>query len=297
MENYYVQVLDEHGTTVASFSDLPAPGFDGVTQGTWSSRRHLSFPIKNDGKYTVAFFPSIGGEPGSFLVGGVQLESIQTDGSEPGPYFPTQSNRLYTAAQCGASRTPAELQAAFSRKCVENQGCYYELTNPVSIDTSSLADGVSNFQGKLAAGNNNYRHIDVALNVVGTGVTNCENQNNSSCYGSGYVEYSLEHGAFDIGILNFNKEKQYFSFGSSSINHGKALAAERFITNPIGSADQALLNQPSVQKHEFRGRPLDGSYQIRIWDSPALQWDRLEDIQFVFTYRYWSPIVKQGSSN
>ena len=42
------------------------------------------------------------------------------------------------------------------------------------------------------------------------------------------------------------------------------------------------------------GRPLDGSYRLRIWDSPALKWNRLEDIQVILKYRYWSRLTKSA---
>jgi hypothetical protein len=34
---------------------------------------------------------------------------------------------------------------------------------------------------------------------------------------------------------------------------------------------------------------LDGDYVLLIKDSPSLQWNRLEDIQIVLRYNYWSP--------
>jgi hypothetical protein len=54
------------------------------------------------------------------------------------------------------------------------------------------------------------------------------------------------------------------------------------------------LTQPSILKPEFRGRPLDGGYRLRIWDSPGLMWNRLEDVQIILNYRYWSAIQKQS---
>lgn len=39
---------------------------------------------------------------------------------------------------------------------------------------------------------------------------------------------------------------------------------------------------------ELRGRPLAGTYVLRIWDDPALRFDRVEDVQIVLDYRYWT---------
>jgi hypothetical protein len=63
---------------------------------------------------------------------------------------------------------------------------------------------------------------------------------------------------------------------------------------PIASADQSLLQQPGILKPELRGRPLDGTYSLRIYDSPALRWEKLDDVQIVFKYRYWSRIATPG---
>ena len=57
-----------------------------------------------------------------------------------------------------------------------------------------------------------------------------------------------------------------------------------------------LLEQPSVTKPELRGRPLDGTYKLKIWDQPGLNWNHVEDIQLVLNYRDWAPIVRAKGS-
>ncbi len=59
---------------------------------------------------------------------------------------------------------------------------------------------------------------------------------------------------------------------------------------PLSSNDQALVSQSGIEHEEFSGRPLDGEYTLRIWDSPDLDWNNLEDIQLVVNYEYWSQI-------
>ena len=129
-----------------------------------------------------------------------------------------------------------------------------------------------------------------------SGVRDCTNAPTSSCYGTGYVEYTLQHDANAAGILDWHGDARPFDFGTARIEHGKALAAERYITMPLSSADQGLIGQPGIQHQEFRGRPLDGSYKIKIWDSPALMWNRLEDVQIILQYRYWSQIVDSSQA-
>lgn len=121
----------------------------------------------------------------------------------------------------------------------------------------------------------------------------CGSVENPSCYGTGLIDYDLIHDAFEQPVINWDNEEHLFSFGSAAVFNGKALAAERYITLPIGSADQGLLNQPQTTKPEFRGRPLSGSYTLRIYDSPALAWGRIEDVQLVLNYRYWSKIRRE----
>ena len=243
----------------------------------------------------MAFGASADGtQVGSVLIANVQLEQA-APGALPTAYVNNVSTRQHVAAGCGGL-TKEDVQGAFTYGCTETQQCYYELAAPLVIDTTGLAKGDSRLSGKLAAGNYNFRHITVAVNFVGTGLKDCENTGSSSCYGSGYLEYTLDHDAFQTKVTPWDGVAQIFNFGSGSINHGKGLAAERYITLPLGSADAALLGQLGMRKPEFRGRPLDGSYRFRIWDSPDLVWSRLEDVQFVLEYRYWSKITPQSTA-
>ena len=134
--------------------------------------------------------------------------------------------------------------------------------------------------------------MDVSLNLVGTAVRDCSGTSSPDCYGSGYLEYTLAHDGNNVGILGFDNQARPFDFGIGSIEHGKALTAERYITTPVSSADQQLL--APLMKTELRGRPLDGIYRLRIYDTPALHWDRLEDVQIVLKYHYWSRIATPG---
>ena len=70
------------------------------------------------------------------------------------------------------------------------------------------------------------------------------------------------------------------------IEQAKALAAERAITNPISSADRALLGD--YLRTELRGRPLDGTWRLRIYDADGFDFSRVEDVQLVLFYKYWT---------
>ncbi|HMR73851.1 MAG TPA: hypothetical protein PKD61_02025, partial [Polyangiaceae bacterium] len=249
-------------------------------------RRELVFNVATPGEFHIAFAAgSSGAAPGSVAISDVQLEM----GSVAGPFVPNGSSPLALTTNC-AKGSASQLQAAFQYRCLPGPVCFYELAAPFLVDSSNLA--LSPLNGKIAVDNFNYRHVSLGLNVVGTGVVDCSVEATPSCFGSAYVDYTLAHSAFDVMVLSHKrpKEAQHFNFGLASINHGKALAAERFITLPIGSADSALLSQPAFEKIEFRGRPIEGSYRVRIFDKPSLRWNKVEDIQLVLKYRYWSRI-------
>ncbi len=193
---------------------------------------------------------------------------------------------MVTGLDC--AMTDADFRAAFSHACDRDGSCHYDMSVPFIIDTSAL-DG-SGLGTKLASGNYNYRQITTAVNLVGTGVHSCANDPTPNCYGSGYVQYDLQHDAQNAGIVGYDGNSRPFDFGVAKIAGGKALAAEQYITVPVGSNDQSLISQPGIEHVEFGGRPLDGTYYLRIWDSPDLNWSALQDVQLIVDYEYWSQI-------
>lgn len=286
-----VGLYDESWNPVRA--QLNQPHIAQKLHSVWSPRRMIEATVSQAGTYHVAFGISLQTEsPGSVAIANVQLERVSGAGSSPSAYVSTGVTRSHLTSDCD-NLSADELRAAFRYQCDQAGWCFYELVQPMTIDTSSLGSASSYLNGKLASDNFNLRHITVALNLVGTGIRDCEDNSGMACYGAGFVEYTLRHDAFQSGIVGWNGEEQYFNFGSAAINHGKALASERYITLPIGSGDGALLGQPGIEKSEFRGRPLDGSYRLRIWDDGSLRWDRLEDVQVVLKYRYWSAIDAQ----
>ena len=41
-------------------------------------------------------------------------------------------------------------------------------------------------------------------------------------------------------------------------------------------------------RREFQGRPLDGTFVLRVWEEPGMNFDALEDVQLALEYRYWT---------
>lgn len=161
--------------------------------------------------------------------------------------------------------------------------CYRETSIDVSSDTLSelLLEGDAGF----AAGNYNYRIESIAVNLVGTGLRDCTGSGGSSgCFASGNVSYSLLHqGAFLVrNAIGSLYDAPVFP---GRVESARALAAERYLTNPLSSADRSLV-EPYL-RHEFQGRPMGGTLVLRLWDDPRFVFERLEDVQLLVNYRYW----------
>jgi hypothetical protein len=290
-ESYVVRVFDAQWNQLAMYDNAP---FVATSSVSWSARLALPFTAPAQGTYYIAFGASTADEPaGSVAIADVQLEAT-TGNNVPSPYIETSNSRMVTAYNCTPS--DSDMRSAFKHDCDSNGNCWYDLVTPIIIDSTQLQTGQSPISGKLAPGNYNFRHVNLALNLVGTNVHDCSASPTPDCYGSAYIQYTLRHDGTQAGILDWNGNSRVFDFGVASINYGKALAAERYITLPMSSNDQGLISQPGVQHIELGGRPLDGVYSLRIWDSPSLKWSNLQDVQIVLAYEYWSEIVANGNS-
>jgi hypothetical protein len=289
---YQAGVYDSAWTPVAAFTGKPS------TNG-WSARQTITFTTTAPDVYHVVFGASISNSaPGSVAMAGsvaianVQLE-LATSSGGPTAYVDTDSSGQATQYACTVS--PADMRAAFVHNCDADGTCHYDLTTPITIDTQTMTANGRSLAGKLATGNYNFRHIDVAVNVVGTGVIDCSSTGSPDCFGSGYLQYGLTDDGSTAGVLGFDGQYRVFDFGIATIDHSKAITAERYITTPIGSADQSLIGQ--FQAVQFRGRPIDGTYQLRIYDTPALRFGQIQDIQLILSYHYWSRVTTANSSN
>jgi len=138
----------------------------------------------------------------------------------------------------------------------------------------------------FSRGNYNYRHKTVALNVVGTNVKKCENsQFPSNCQTSNFLQYSIRHDG-RYKVRNHEGMLRDAPLFTGRIKQGKALLAERYLTNPISSGDRSLAS--SFSNEQFWGRPLDGNYVLRIYDADGLDWNAVEDVQLILNYRFWT---------
>ncbi len=138
----------------------------------------------------------------------------------------------------------------------------------------------------FALGSYNYRVDSIGVNFVGSQLRLCEGIDYpSECYGSGYANFSLAH-VGPYTVINHQGERYEAPLFEGVIEYARGLASERYLTNPLSSADRALVEPYS--RGEFRGRPLAGTYVMRVWDDGIVNFEALEDVQFVLDYRYWT---------
>jgi hypothetical protein len=167
----------------------------------------------------------------------------------------------------------------------ENSACYWETTFTVTLDDLDRGRNIPT-PGSFAAGNFNYRFDRVGVNVVGTELIDCAASGlPSTCYGTGNIPFSIRHEEPYL-VRNHVGDTYEAPLFLGRVERARALAAERYVTNPLSSADRALIEP--YMRTELRGRPLAGTYVLRIWDVDGLRFERLEDVQLVLDYRYWT---------
>jgi len=242
--------------------------------------------------------------PGGIAFAAPQLESTSAFLPVPvQPFASTDSDMSAPRAFCEDKNGEAFRRTAFRRgyettcNSDNNENCnklgeqgLLERTyfREISFDIAQEAidQGKLFARGGFAKGNFNYRHKTVSVNIVGTGVKKCENsQFPSSCYGSNFLQYSIRHeGPFEV--RNHEGEMYDAPLFMGRIQQGKALMAERYLSNPMSSADRSLISD--FTSGQLWGRPLDGGYTLRVYDADGLDWDAVEDVQIVLDYRFWT---------
>lgn len=259
----------------------------------------------------------------SITVAGLQLESVTgtpagaafVAGSIAGnealygpPLFTETTAPGWAAFDDCATSNPSAFRNAWNYRCTRlcsggfsSEGCtegeepqtycYWETV--FSLDEERLVGRGDRFGGGFAFGNFNYRTGDIAVNVVGTGVRNCEGVTGDACYTTAGIPFSLSHGPPGLGddgsaytVRTHTGTLHPVHLFRGQIESGRALAAERYLTNPVSSADAALIHD--YQRTELRGRPMSGTYRLILWDVPGFDFHRVEDVQILWRYRYFT---------
>lgn len=212
----------------------------------------------------------------------------------PREYFRTDETRDTLVACHDPSFM--DIQEAFTRVCEDRDGNVcdpnfdYECWCSRIIAFPLVLEQIENgevFQSRMLATHNyNYRQGRLAVNIVGSNVIQCAPGAPDSCYGDGSIQYSLEHSGSDTPVRNWTGDTVLFDMPTGRIQRGRALASEVVITNPMSTSQRGMVED--FWREELRGRPLQGTYVLRIWEDGVLQWQNVEDVQLVFDYRYWT---------
>lgn len=163
-----------------------------------------------------------------------------------------------------------------------------------SISQAQIERGDVFGQSGIARGNFNYRTDSIAVNFVGTGVRACDRSPfPSSCYSSGNIQYSIYHTDDGPGFQVRNHAGGIYDapLFPGIVEQARGVAAERYVTNPMSSADAALVG-PYLRR-ELMGRPLAGHYTIRVWETPGVNFEAIEDVQVILNYRYWTRLERR----
>jgi hypothetical protein len=297
-DDYYAspKVMKEDGTAVSSVYKSKQE-LEGNFHRGW-----LRFEVTDTGNYVIGFQPGSTTHPWEAVIAAPMLEQIQNavQGSDLSPGIFEDSDNLgnATATVCQDSDGRAFRASRWRRGCdvLCNNGfgtscagntpgtqyCYWE-TN-FSIRQKDIASSAIFKQSGFARGNFNYRVQSLALNFVGTGLQAC-NGSSQACYAGGYIPYTIIHEGPYYVRNHLGEDFEALLF-TGRIEHARGLGAERYITNPISSTDLSLLQ--NYMRPEFSGRPLDGTFIIRVWDENNLNFDAIQDVQLVMNYRYWT---------
>ncbi|MBX3249364.1 MAG: hypothetical protein KF901_19460 [Myxococcales bacterium] len=139
---------------------------------------------------------------------------------------------------------------------------------------------------RLATEGFNHRHERVALNLVGGGLVDCRRSSRpTECWSNGNLRYDLRQEG-SVLLESYERDLHRVEMEPGVIVAGRALAAERVLTNPISGADRSLLS--GYERAELWGRPLMGTYTVRIHGRPEIVWERLQDVQVLLQYRFWT---------
>jgi len=276
---YYAIVFDAHEDPLVF--DLH-DSHQRTASETWSERKQVQFTVPYTGQFFVGFqFLA----EGATAMANVQLANLADTVAADASYVHT--DQFGNNACAGA--TAESFAEHFDHKC-DDRGCFYELDRDFSLKDVDILDSAFAEAG-IPAGNYNYRHVGVALNAVGTGLVDCDGQG-TSCFANAFLEYDLEHAAFQSQVTNYGGDQQCFSFGRGAIRHGKMLAAERVLGIPMSATDEDLLAGEDFMKPVFKGRPIDGTYRLRIYEREGLNIEQLEDVQLVLQHVYWSRVER-----
>jgi hypothetical protein len=303
-----LRTLDMHLVNAEDDGPRGVPTGSGTASAPWMRAWRL-FYVATPGTYLVTLDPAQTVTAAhSVDLGAIMLENLsdrisgppEGDGRDPDQYPPAEYMGTTQAGVGWAPRcedTDGNVFRAVARQgweqvCVgpadtcagSTERSYREF--PFTITLPGLEQGSLLSQSGFASGNFNYRIENLAVNFVGTALKDCSHATlPSSCQANASIPFTIAHrGPFTV--RNHAGEPYDVKIFSGKIEHGRGLAAERYLTNPLSGADRGLIDP--YTHNELRGRPLTGQFVLRVYDGDGIAFDNLQDIQIVLDYRYWT---------
>jgi hypothetical protein len=294
-------IVEALTTAVSITSSGPDPDSGGTdANGNVWTRQFIAFTVPESEVVNVGFKQPSG--VASIVVGSPMLEPLPENTAESfamKPYTPTTNTLDHLAPACEDTDGKVFRATEWRRDCMmlcpdgyadtcssdhAVQSCFREASFGFS-QRDIQAGKVFNFSG-FARGNFNYRIDSLAVNFVGTGIRNCSGSLlPSTCSGAAFVPYTLQHNGPFYVRNDAGADFQAFLF-NGSIEHARGLASERYLTNPMSDTDKSLI--AAYTRSEFQGRPFDGTFVLRVWEDPAINFEAIQDVQLIFNYRYWT---------
>lgn len=289
-DNYW-DSFQSHGGTLSVLSDA---------HGDYWVRFSRRIFVAENGTITVRVVRAVENENYWARVGGLSLMSAPEGSEHHLPRFvSSDADGLSGQAVCEDVHGDEFRRSAwrrgclrlcpdgFSQVCADREArnhCYWE--TEFVISQQAIDAGTVFSTGGFARGNFNYRIDELGVNFVGTGLRQCGGVNAPGpCYAGGYWTYSVEHVGPYMVRDYWGGDYQAPLF-TGRIEHGRGLANERYLTNPVSSSDRAMMQD--YMHRQLRGRPLSGLYRLKVWDAEDVAFERLEDVQLVLGYRYWT---------
>lgn len=163
---------------------------------------------------------------------------------------------------------------------------------PTRARISFQIDPWARLQGDIAEppfeARHNVRWVHLAVNIVGTGVLDCERAAEPlDCYSQSFLRYALKHHG-PSWVTDFDGQWHIFDVTTGQIEGGKALAVEEWL-DPVSNGWAKPLVQ-AVARSELSGRPVGGEYVLELELSPEVRPERIERVQLLQETKYW---VKQ----
>jgi hypothetical protein len=131
----------------------------------------------------------------------------------------------------------------------------------------------------------NVRWKQLAVNLVGTGVKDCERAADpTACFSEPFLRYNLTH-VGPAWTTDYAEQWRAYNLPTAQIEGAKGLAAEEWLDSLTNSWNTPLV--ANAARSEFFGRSIGGSYTLDIELSPEVVLSHIERVQLLAQSEYW----------